>query len=149
MNNVKILAISSSGGHWIQLLRLKKFFGKYTTSYASTDSSLASMVEGSFYSLRDASMWDKPGLLVLAIQVAWLILRVRPDVIVTTGAAAGFFAVVLGKIFGSKTIWIDSMANAEEMSLAGRKVKKFADVWLTQWPELARSEGPSFKGQVL
>jgi UDP-N-acetylglucosamine:LPS N-acetylglucosamine transferase len=149
MNNVKILAISSSGGHWIQLLRLKKFFGNYTTFYASTDSSLASMVEGKFYSLRDASMWDKPGLVILAFQIIWLLMKARPDVIVTTGAAAGFFAIVFGKFIGAKTIWIDSMANADEMSLAGMKVKKFADVWLTQWPALATDKGPYYRGQVL
>lgn len=149
MNNVKILAISSSGGHWIQLLRLRKFYSNYSTSYASTDSSLASMVDGKFYSLRDASMWDKPGLVILAIQVIWLLLKARPNVIISTGAAAGFFAIVFGKLFGIKTIWIDSMANADEMSLAGRKVRKFADIWLTQWPDLEQCGGPYFKGQVL
>lgn len=149
MNKIKILAISSSGGHWIQLLRLRKFYSSYSTTYASTDSSLASMVDGKFYSLRDASMWDKPGLIILALEVVWVLLKVRPNVIVSTGAAAGFFAIVFGKILGSRTIWIDSMANADEMSLAGRKVRKFSDVWLTQWPDLEEVEGPYFKGQVL
>lgn len=149
MSKIKLLAVSSSGGHWIQLLKLKELFSNHKTYYASTEKSLAGMVEGKFYLFRDASMWDKPGLAILSLQILWLLIRVRPDVIVTTGAAAGFFAVVFGKLMGSKTIWIDSMANADEMSLAGIKVRKFADVWLTQWPELATNKGPYYRGQVL
>jgi hypothetical protein len=70
-------------------------------------------------------------------------------VIISTGAAPGFFALMFGKILMRKTIWIDSMANADEMSLAGKKIKPFADIWLTQWEELSLPEGPGYQGQVL
>jgi hypothetical protein len=50
---------------------------------------------------------------------------------------------------GSKTIWIDSIANVESMSMTGQKVGRFADMWLTQWPHLARPEGPFYVGAVL
>ena len=49
---------------------------------------------------------------------------------------------------GAKTGWVDSVANAEELSLAGKKVSKIADVWLTQWPEVASEDGPLYKGRV-
>lgn len=145
----KILAVSSSGGHWIQLNRLRPFLSQYNTIYVSTDKSLKVTVTEDYYSVRDASMWDKFGLVIQSLQIFFIILRVRPDIIISTGAAPGFFAILIGKVFRKKTIWIDSIANADEMSLAGMKIKKFADVWLTQWPELATDEGPSYKGQVL
>ena len=50
---------------------------------------------------------------------------------------------------GIKTIWIDSLANAETMSLSGLKVKPYADLWLTQWEHLATPKGPYFYGAVL
>lgn len=151
MKKIRILAISSSGGHWIQLNRLRPFLDKFHTVYASTDNgnSLSEEIKEEYHNLRDASMWDKPGLLVLAIQVLLLLIKVRPNVIITTGAAPGFFAVILGKLMFKKTIWIDSMANADELSLAGKKVKPFADIWLTQWQEIATPCGPYYKGQVL
>jgi UDP-N-acetylglucosamine:LPS N-acetylglucosamine transferase len=149
MKKIKILAISSSGGHWIQLNRLRPFLDNFDTIYASTDESLGEILNEKFYGLKDANMWNKPGLIILAFQVFWLLLKVRPDVIISTGAAPGFFGVMFGKILMRKTIWVDSMANADEMSLAGKKIKPFADIWLTQWEGLASSKGPAYKGQVL
>ncbi|MCA9449678.1 MAG: UDP-N-acetylglucosamine--LPS N-acetylglucosamine transferase, partial [Candidatus Omnitrophica bacterium] len=78
-----------------------------------------------------------------------ILLRVKPDVILSTGAAPGYMAIRLGRLFGAKTIWLDSIANVEELSLSGQQVGKFTDLWLTQWPHLAQPEGPKFEGSVL
>jgi UDP-N-acetylglucosamine:LPS N-acetylglucosamine transferase len=78
-----------------------------------------------------------------------LILKVRPDVVVSTGAAPGYFAVRFGRLFGASTIWVDSVANVEELSMSGQMAGRCAHVWLTQWPHLARDGGPMFLGSVL
>jgi hypothetical protein len=74
---------------------------------------------------------------------------VRPKLIVSTGAAPGFFALMFGKLTNSKTVWIDSIANAEQLSLSGKKVRKYADVWLTQWPNVQEPDGPTYVGSVI
>jgi hypothetical protein len=74
---------------------------------------------------------------------------VRPHVVVSTGAAPGYFALRLGRWFGARTVWIDSIANVEQLSMTGTLVRRFADRWLTQWPHLAQSGGPEFAGAVL
>jgi hypothetical protein len=79
----------------------------------------------------------------------FVMLRVRPDAVITTGAAPGYFAIRLGRLFGARTVWIDSIANAEEMSLSGQKVRHHADLWLTQWEHLATPDGPQYLGSVL
>ena len=84
-------------------------------------------------------------------------MRVRPDVIISTGASLGFFAFKAGQLMGSKTIWVDSIANVEQISLTGKKVKNCSDVWLTQWEHLAsqdqeinsESKKPEFWGASL
>lgn len=92
----------------------------------------------------------KPLLLLHSVLSAgFLLLRRRPDVIVTTGAAPGLMLMALGKKLGARTIWIDSIANAEEMSLSGRLARKHADLWLSQWPDVAVAEGAEFAGAVL
>ncbi|EDY80443.1 hypothetical protein VDG1235_57 [Verrucomicrobiia bacterium DG1235] len=78
-----------------------------------------------------------------------LILRERPDTIVTTGAAPGYFAIRIGKLLNKRTIWVDSIANAEELSMSGTKAGKHADLWLTQWAHLEKPAGPKFAGNVL
>jgi len=99
--------------------------------------------------IRDASRWEPGGVLVLAWQIAGVLLRARPDIIVSTGAAPGLFALALGKLSGARTAWIDSLANVERISLSGRLARPFADLHLTQWDHLARPGGPRYEGRVL
>jgi UDP-N-acetylglucosamine:LPS N-acetylglucosamine transferase len=113
------------------------------------DSYRSQVPENAFYSVHDATRWNKLGLIVLALQLAWIIVKEKPDVVISTGAAPGYFAILLGRLFRAKTIWIDSMANIEELSMSGSRVGRYADLWLTQWPHLARSEGPHYAGGVL
>lgn len=150
MKRKKVLAVASAGGHFVQLMRMAPAFAHHDVLWLSTAPGLAEKIPfGRFASVRDASMWDKPGLLLMALQVGWQVLRLRPDVVISTGAAPGYFAVVFGRLLGARTIWVDSIANAEELSLAGRKVRRWASHWLTQWPELARADGPHHIGAVL
>jgi UDP-N-acetylglucosamine:LPS N-acetylglucosamine transferase len=146
----KVLAVASGGGHWIQLMRLRPAFDGCSVTYASTLAGYQTQVAPSpFHVIRDASRWNKFGLLVQALQVLRLVARLRPDVVITTGAAPGYFAVRLGKWFGAHTVWVDSMANVDELSLGGQKAGKCVDLWLTQWPHLAGQEGPFCAGAVL
>ena len=102
-----------------------------------------------FHTIRDATRWDKFGLIVLAFQLLRIVLVERPDIVISTGAAPGYLALRIGKLLGAKTIWIDSIANVEEVSLSGRRIGAHADVWLTQWEHLSRPEGPKYIGAVL
>ena len=68
---------------------------------------------------------------------------------ITTGVAPGYFAVRIGKWLGARVVWVDSVANAEELSLSGHKAGSFVDLWLTQWPHLAGEGGPQCFGSVL
>jgi len=146
----RILAIASGGGHWVQLLRLRPAFEGHRVAYVTVrDSYRADVGEVPFYTINDATRWDKVGLVKMALRLAWILLRERPHVIVSTGAAPGYFAIRFGKLLGARTVWIDSIANVEEISMTGRILGGKADLWLTQWPHLARPEGPRYEGAVL
>ncbi|MBW9261413.1 MAG: UDP-N-acetylglucosamine--LPS N-acetylglucosamine transferase [Candidatus Thiodiazotropha sp. (ex. Lucinisca nassula)] len=150
MKQKKLLAVASAGGHWVQLLRMRPAFEFLSLHWISTSPGVASQVDhDEFTSVRDANMWDKLGLVLMATQIAWRVLLYRPDIVVTTGAAPGYFAIVFARLLGAKTIWIDSIANAEEMSLAGKKARRWATHWITQWPELSGDDGPTYIGSVL
>ncbi|MEM7234346.1 MAG: UDP-N-acetylglucosamine--LPS N-acetylglucosamine transferase [Planctomycetota bacterium] len=146
----RILAVSSGGGHWVQLRRLSSAFDGHDVTYATVSKNYESDVRGArFFAIRDGTRWDKWALIVMMLQILWILIRIRPHVVVSTGAAPGYFALTLGKLFRARTIWLDSMANVEELSMSGKKAGRFADLWLTQWPHLARPEGPQFRGEVL
>jgi UDP-N-acetylglucosamine transferase subunit ALG13 len=146
----RVLALSSTGGHWIQMLRLQPAFEGCDVTYATTNADYQSDLKSErFRTIIDANRTQKFKLLLSALSILWVILRVRPDVILSTGAAPGFFAIRIGKLFGKKTIWVDSIANAEELSMSGHRVAKYADLWLTQWEHLAKPDGPHYFGNVL
>jgi UDP-N-acetylglucosamine:LPS N-acetylglucosamine transferase len=146
----RILAVASGGGHWIQLLRLRPAFRGASLSYASVDPALAADVAGHrFYSFPDANRERKFALLLQVIAIAWILLRERPDVIVSTGASCGYLAIRMGRMLGARTLFIDSIANAERLSLSGQLACRHANMMLTQWPHLAGAEGASYRGSVL
>ena len=146
----RILAVSSGGGHWVQLNRLRPAFEGHDVTFVTVDASYRSDVPGvPFFTVNDATRWNKLGLLLLALRIMVILLRVRPDVVISTGAAPGYLALRIGKFFRSRTVWIDSIANVEELSLSGARIGKHADLWLTQWAHLERPDGPRYAGAVL
>jgi UDP-N-acetylglucosamine:LPS N-acetylglucosamine transferase len=147
---LKVLAVSSGGGHWVQLLRVIPAFEGCDVTFVTVHSSYRSQVQNhKFYAINDASRWNKFGLVVAAWRLAWIVWNEKPDVVVSTGAAPGYLALRLGRMIGAKTIWLDSIANVDELSLSGLKIARYADLWLTQWPHLAGPAGPYFSGAVL
>lgn len=145
----KILAVASSGGHWIQLLRLQSAFSEFEVIYVSTYKSNDTKMFGcKYYSVTDASRWDKLKLIKMAFELRAIIKTEKPEYIISTGAAPGLVAIFWGRLNGSKTIWVDSIANAERLSLSGRLVKPLSNLHLTQWKHLAKNK-TLFKGTVL
>jgi len=146
----RILAVASGGGHWKQLLRLVPLFDEADTCYVTVDPGQRTAVPNArFRTVTDASRWTKLRLLRVAWQALAIVVRERPDVVVTTGAAPGLLAIAWGKLLGARTIWIDSMANVARVSLSGRLARPFADLRLTQWPHLAAEPHLRYFGSVL
>jgi len=146
----KVVAISSGGGHWIELLRLRPAFAGHFVMFVTVDEAYRAHVgDAPLRVIHDATRWDRVGLLRCSGQVTRILMEERPDVVVSTGALPGFFGILIGKRFGAKTIWVDSLANVEEMSMSGQKIGPHADLWLTQWPQLARPGGPEYAGNVI
>jgi beta-1,4-N-acetylglucosaminyltransferase len=73
---------------------------------------------------------------VNAIQSLVLLLRVRPQVILTTGAGIAIASVVLGKCLGARVIVVETAACVQRPSRTGALLYRFADLFIVQWPEL-------------
>jgi UDP-N-acetylglucosamine:LPS N-acetylglucosamine transferase len=146
----KILAVASGGGHWIQMMQLKKVFDGHDVSFVSVKEFYRQdVLPYRFYSVMDVSRLNKWLIIFLIGKLIYIFIKEKPEVIITTGSAPGMLALRIGKMFGARTIWIDSIANVDEISFSGRKAIKFADLCLTQWPHLADADGPFYLGSVL
>ena len=149
-NRTRILAVASGGGHWIQLLRLRPAFSGADVSFASVEAQAAKDIEGHrFFRFPDANRERKIALVFQILAIAWIIARVRPNVVVTTGASCGYVAVRLGRLLGARTMFIDSIANADKLSLSAQLAQRHANLTLTQWPHLESPEGPQYHGSVI
>ena len=155
----RVLVVASGGGHWVQLCRLRPAWDGCQVTYVTTepgyeaevfaDAAARGQPVPKFQVILDANRWQKLRLLRSLLQLLVIVFRSRPHIVISTGAAPGYFALRLGRLFGARTAWVDSIANAEELSLSGRKVGPHAHLWLTQWEDLAKPGGPHYRGAVL
>lgn len=154
-----VMAVASAGGHWVQLMRLRPAWKGLQVTYVTTNPEFYQTVRRyaehdeealpGFHTVIEANRWQKWRLIKQFLSIAFIIVHKRPDVVLSTGAAPGYFALRIGKLLGAKIVWIDSMANAEELSMSGQRIGKHADLWLTQWEHLAQPDGPQYLGSVL
>ncbi|WP_277054560.1 hypothetical protein [Pseudoalteromonas marina] len=149
--NKKLIAIASTGGHYVQLSRIMKqanfdsndilFVRTKVNEHDSPSFENESLIE-------DVSRDTLARSPVVAFQLFKLILKYKPKWIVTTGAMPGLICIVIGRILLRKTMWVDSIANTKKLSASGRMAKKFAHKTLTQWPNLA-GDTVEYKGRVI
>ena len=138
---MRILAVANAGGHFIQLLRVKPVWEGHRVCFMSSKENFSQLVQGhDFYFVPDANRSSKIKLVTGFLKVAKIVFTLQPDVVITTGAALGLMALFAGKLCRAKTIWIDSIANAETISLSGKIASRFADRCYTQWADLANSK---------
>ena len=132
----RVIAIASSGGHWMQLRRLSPAFPSGTIWISTSKGHRNEVPTGCFRHVPDANRWNKLALAWSAFRILTTVIRQRPTHVVTTGAAPGWFMIVFSRMLGARTLWIDSIANAEELSLSGSKARRWAEQVWTQWPSI-------------
>jgi UDP-N-acetylglucosamine:LPS N-acetylglucosamine transferase len=146
----RVLAVASSGGHWSQLMRLRPAFEGAGVHYATVDPGAAEIVSPApVHIYADANARTPLRLLLTAWQLLRIMLRVRPEVVISTGAAGGYIAILIARLFGARTLFIDSIANARKLSTSARLAQRIADSVLSQWPGVASAERVGYRGAVL
>lgn len=103
-----------------------------------------------YFHFNDFHRHHKQGAFAATWQILGIVLKVRPQVVISTGSAPTLIALGAARLlFGAKTIWIDSLANAKHLSTSGKLARHVANIWLTQWEHVATKDGPTFWGAVL
>ena len=141
MNNkssLKICLAASGGGHLTELLELSDSWKGHDTFFVTTVPVVRDDLQttGNIYVVGECNRQYPIRLLKVFLKCIRITLRERPNVVISTGAAAGCMICFLAKFLGAKIIWIDSITNVERISLSGRMVRFIADLFLVQWSEL-------------
>lgn len=143
----KVLFISSTGGHLEELTQLKDMFKKYDY-YIVTEKTKSNLklkekypqrvsflVYGSYTTFFKKITYPFK-LLINCFLSLFIFIKIRPKYIVSTGAHTAGPMCCIGKLFGSKIIFIETFANSKTKSRTGRLVYKFADLFIVQWEEM-------------
>ena len=144
MRKKKVLFISSTGGHLDELMHLKPMFEKYdyhiitekTKSNLNLKNKFPKKVSFLVYGTKDHMLTYPFKLLYNCFKSLFIFVKIRPKYIVSTGAHTAGPMCCLGKIFGSKIIYIETFANSKTKSATGSIVYKFADLFIVQWEDM-------------
>ena len=138
MKKKKICLAASGGGHLTELLQLSDSWQNYETFFVTTVPVVQNELKtsGQVYVVGECNRQHIGRVLIVLMRCIKIILKERPGIVISTGAAAGCMICYLAKMFGAKIVWIDSITNVERLSLSGRMVRYIADLFLVQWPEL-------------
>jgi UDP-N-acetylglucosamine:LPS N-acetylglucosamine transferase len=139
-SKLKICLAASAGGHLTQLLKLSNSWNEYDTFFITTCPEVKNKLEknSNVYVTGESNRQHPIKLFKVFFRCVKIILKERPDVIISTGAAIGCIACFLGKLTKAKIIWVDSITNIEKLSLSGRLIRPFANLFITQWQQLAK-----------
>lgn len=138
-SNLRICLVASAGGHLSQLLKLEDSWKGYDSFYITTSDAVREKLQkhGKVYVVGECNRQYPWRVIRVFFRCVNIVLRERPDVVISTGAAGGCIVCFLSKLLGAKVVWFDSITNVERISLSGRMVRYIADLFLVQWAELA------------
>jgi beta-1,4-N-acetylglucosaminyltransferase len=137
---IKICLAASSGGHLTQLLRLSDSWKEYEAFFVVTSDIVRKELQkyGKVYVVGECNRQHPLQVLFVLLKCIKIVFIEKPQVIISTGAAVGCLTCFTAKIIRAKIIWVDSITNVSRLSLSGQLVKKIADLFFVQWPELAK-----------
>jgi beta-1,4-N-acetylglucosaminyltransferase len=149
---MKIGLVCSHGGHFTETLQILDAFQDHQIFFATYHSSRQEDVRR----IAPAYFTDNIGVSVWRMFKAsfWalgILLRERPQVLVSLGAEIALPFFYLAKLLGIKTIFIESWCRVENLSLTGKLVYPIVDEFWVQWPQLLEVCGPKahYNGAVI
>jgi UDP-N-acetylglucosamine:LPS N-acetylglucosamine transferase len=155
-SSAQLLLVCSTGGHLLQLLALRPVWEDRSRVWVTFDKSDARSLLAAEDVVRAAgpTNWTF-GLRALAnhlrnLRLALAVVRrVRPTVVLTTGAGLAVPFVWIARAHGARVVYVESLTRVEGPSLGCRLIRPVADRLYVQWPELARVlPGSRYAGNV-
>ena len=137
----KICLISSSGGHFEQLLMLRKlnqkndiFIVTEKTKYNKKDKKINYFIP----QVNRKEFLFVFKMFFILIKSFYIFIKEKPDVIISTGVLASIPMLFIGHIFKKKVIYIESFAKISSPTMTGKLIykKRIADQFYVQWESM-------------
>jgi len=144
---MKVLVVLGEGGHTTEMLRLVELLGPiYDYSYLMPEHDRISegkiKIAGPVYRsglprTKHPTLWTTLKLsLLCAVQQLWVLFRVRPKAVLSSGAGIAVPISVVGRLVGVKIIHVETASRVYTLSLTGRIMYRLAHLFFVQWEPL-------------
>ena len=149
---MKVCLVASSGGHLLELVSLRKAWEPHERFWVTfpTDDAKA-LLQGERVSWAFHPTNRSMKNLMRNLWLAWRLLRrEHPEVVLSTGAGVAVPFLWMGRVLRMRTVYIESLARIDTLSLSGRLVYPVVNQLFVQWPELARKYRRAvYAGQIV
>lgn len=144
---MKLLVVLGEGGHTAELLNLVELLGdRYHYHYIVSQEdnlSVKRITRSGPINVVKRPRGKNTGVVAagintlrVATQALWILWRVRPVAILSTGPAITVPISIMGKLMGAKIIFVETGSRVSRLSLTGRIMYRWADLFFVQWPQL-------------
>lgn len=145
----KVIVIGPGGGHLAEAMLATEgvAMNRVVATYCEPHTR-ASMSGEQLRCLIDphGSLWKYA---LNAAQALWMLLKDRPQAIVSTGGGMSIATCLLGKLLGAKLIYIESGARVRSPSKTGKLLYRYADLFIVQWEPMLEVFPKAVYGGVL
>ncbi len=133
---MKVMFVASTGGHLAQLVSLREAFGHdslHWVTFRKKDAESALQGESVTWAFHPTTRNLPNAMRNLAL--AWPTLRrVRPDVIISTGAGVSVPFFIVARVLRIRTVYIEVIDRVEQTTMSGRICYPLSDAFCVQWP---------------
>ena len=142
----KVLFISSTGGHLSELMMLNPLFQKYdyhiitekTKSTENLKEKYQKRIDYLIYGTKDHLLSYPFKLFINCLKSIYFYFKIKPNYIITTGVHTAGPMCYIGKLFGSKIIYIETFANIHTKTITGKLIYPIADLFIVQWESMLK-----------
>ena len=148
----RVLLVASSGGHLLELAQLRDQWARddrFWVTFETPDAQ--SVLDGEqVFCAHHPTNRNVPNLVRNLLLAFRIVAGSRPRAIVTTGAGVAVPFCYVGRLFGARVVFIESLARTSRPSLTARLVYPVATDFFVQWPGIlpyfrrARYDGQLF-----
>lgn len=141
-----VLFISSTGGHLNELLQLKPMFTNYNYNIITEKDNFTLSLQNEYkdkiyylpYGTRSKFFSYIFKYLSICLKSLYLYFKLKPKYIITTGTHTAVPICYIGKLFGTKVIFIETFANMNSKTLTGKLIYPISNLFIVQWESMLK-----------
>lgn len=137
---MKICLVGSSGGHLMHLYMLKPFWENKERFWVTFEKEDArSLLEGEkMYPCYYPSNRSLKALIINTFKAVKILLKEKPDLIISSGAAPAIPFFFVGKLLGTKNVYIEVFDRIDAPTISGKICYPLTDAFIVEWESMKR-----------